>query len=188
MAQWKLPGAGPVPAAGKLLVSREGMKDPNFAETVVLLISYDEGGALGLVINRRSDVKLSKILPDVERLKEREDPVYLGGPVGRSRMFLLVRSKERPGTARPVLDGVYVSESPELLERLIEQGNDAEFQAYAGYAGWGAGQLEGEIERGGWHIVAGSAERIFTDRPSSLWRSLLPRNGMDWSLLIPAGE
>jgi len=188
MAQWRLPGAGPLPATGKLLVSRSGMPDPNFAETVVLLIAYDEGGALGLIINRRSEVKLSQILPDVERLKDRDDPVYLGGPVGKSRMFLLVRSEEQPNPTRPVVDDVYVSESPELLERLLEEGSKAEFRAYAGSAGWGAGQLEGEMERGDWHLVSGSGDRVFTERPTTLWRRLLPRNAAEWSRLIPAGE
>ena len=188
MTEWRLPGTGPKPAAGKLLVAPEGMRDPNFAETVVLLIAYDADGALGLVINRRSNVKLSQVLPEIEGLKEREDPVYLGGPVGKSRMFMLLRSETQPESARPVVDDVYVSESPVLLEQLLEQGSAAEFRALAGYAGWGAGQLDGEIERGGWHIVAGSAERIFSERPSTLWRSLLPRNEMEWSRLIPTGE
>jgi putative transcriptional regulator len=180
--------SGSRPAPGKLLVSSEGTRDPNFAETVVLLITYDEGGAMGLVLNRRSDVKLSEVLPDVERLKSREDPVYFGGPVSKSRMFLLARSETPLELARPVVDDVQVSESPQLLEQLLEKGGEAEFRAFAGYAGWGAGQLDGEIERGGWHIVAGSAERIFAERPAALWRSLVPRNKMEWSRLIPAGE
>lgn len=176
------------PAPGKLLVSSEGSRDPNFAESVVLLITYDKGGAMGLILNRRSDVKLNEVLPDVERLKNREDPVYFGGPVSPNRLFLLVRSVTPLDLAHPVVDDVHVSESPQLLEQLLEKGIEAEFRAFGGYAGWGAGQLDGEIERGGWHIVEGSADRIFAQRPAALWRSLVPRNSMEWSRLIPAGE
>jgi putative transcriptional regulator len=103
-------------------------------------------------------------------------------------MFLLVRSEEQPNPARPVLDDVWVSESPELLDRLLEEGSKTEFRAVAGYAGWGSGQLEGELERGDWHLVSGSGDRVFTDRPSTLWRRLLPRNEAEWSRLMSAGE
>jgi putative transcriptional regulator len=185
LVQWRLPGAGPQPATGKLLVARTQMLDPNFAESVVLLIAYDSTGALGLIINRPTEVELREVLPDVERLKERKDLLYMGGPVSPTRMFMLVRSKKAPEMARSVLDDLHVSESPELLERLLKKGSRANLRVFAGYAGWGPGQLDGELERGDWHVMQGTSERVFSERLDGLWRRLLPRNEMEWSRLVP---
>jgi putative transcriptional regulator len=168
------------------------MPDPNFAKSVVLLVSHDATGSLGLIVNQPTEVELREVLPDVELLESRRDPVYLGGPVSRSRMFLLVRSAEAVELTRRVVDDVHFGESPELLERLLEgeRGSQHEprFRAFAGYAGWGAGQLQSELERGDWHLLDGSGARVFSGQAATLWRRLLPRNEMEWSRLRTTGE
>lgn len=93
------PVAGDELAAGKFLVAKRHLLDPNFTETVVLLVEHGPGGAMGLVVNRPSDVRLEVVLRDVEGVAGRPDAVYLGGPVGREMMLLLMRA-EGPAAAR----------------------------------------------------------------------------------------
>src|SRR5262245_30650641 len=83
-------------AAGKFLIAKRDLTDPNFAETVVLLIRYDEKGAMGLIVNRPTKVPLSKVFADIPAAKGRKDPVYLGGPVGLEGALGLLRASKQP--------------------------------------------------------------------------------------------
>ncbi len=158
-------------AKGRLLVADPSLKDPNFFETVILLLSYDDKGALGLVINRPTPVRLSKLLPQIEALQSASDTAFLGGPVETNKMFVLIRSKEDLADSDEVIDGVHVSSSATLLEKIGE-GEKKMFRGYAGYAGWGPGQLEGEVEEGAWNIMPASAAVVFDERPEQLWKRL----------------
>lgn len=171
-------GREPELAGGKMLVAKRDMKDPNFARTVVLLVRHEAGGATGLIVNRQSEVAIAELLPDVEPLRGRTDRAYIGGPVNRSGMYLLFRSDTGLEGANRVVDGVYFSRNPDVLERLASD-KKREFRVYAGYAGWGPGQLESELERGDWHVVEGSAEIVFSERPGGVWDRMIPREGTD---------
>ena len=161
--------------AGTLLVARRGLPDPNFSETVVLLLGYGPGGAVGLVVNRPSDVELGALASRIEGLDGRSDRLYIGGPVKGENLFLLVRADEPPAGAERVFENVYVSHEAELLKRLGSSGIPAErLRVYAGYAGWAPGQLDNEIERGDWFAVAPDQESIFTPHPKETWRRLVP--------------
>lgn len=140
----------PTLARGKLLVANERLVDPNFRETVVLLLEYDADGALGVVINRPTDVKLALLLPDVEELRERSETVFLGGPVGRDRMLLLVRTGgDAPEESQRIFDDVFVTASLDVLRRVIrDPGPRDRFRAFVGFAGWAPRQLDDEIARG----------------------------------------
>ena len=163
-------------AAGKFLVARRDLPDPNFAETVVLLVHYDKSGAMGLVINRPTKVPLSRVLQDLKEAKERADPVYLGGPVEKTGALALLRSRNKLEEARHVFSDVYLASSRKLLEQSLAARIEASaLRVYLGYSGWGAGQLEGEVELGTWHIFRGDAGMVFDPDPESVWHKLIQR-------------
>src|SRR6266849_8355944 len=139
------PQPHPALAKGKFLVASRRLGDPNFVETVILLLAYDEKGTIGVVINRPTEARLSTLLSEVKELQKRTDVVYLGGPVGRSQMLILARSNGQVEQSLRVFEDVYTVAGQRMLEQLIhEVGAQAKFRAYLGYAGWGAGQLDFE--------------------------------------------
>jgi putative transcriptional regulator len=163
-------------AAGKLLVAHEDLPDPNFADTVVLLITYDEEGAMGLVINRSTDIPLSKLFEDMEGAKGRNDRAFAGGPVARTGVVALVRSREQPEQSRHVFADVHLITTQEVLEKSMKAGtNESAFRVYIGYAGWGPGQLDHEVELGTWHILRGEAEVVFDAKPDSVYSRLIEK-------------
>lgn len=171
--------AAEAPAAGKFLVASRDLRDPNFAKTVVLLVDYSDQGALGVIINRPLARGLDEVLPEVDGLQDRDDHLWLGGPVAQWQLVFLARLPRLPAGARPVVDDVVFSTSRGLLEEMLEQ--EREFRVYAGYAGWIGGQLESEIERGGWHIQPGDPEMIFAQSPFDLWPELIQRSSVRWA-------
>jgi len=171
-------------AKGKFLVASRNLRDPNFFETVVLLIDYDRRGAMGLVINRPSKLTLSTVLPNIEGSQHETDTVHIGGPVAISRMLLLIRSDIQPEGAHHVFEDVYVSSSPALLQRMIDESETGErFRVYAGHAGWAPGQLDGELSRGGWHVMQADADTVFGKEPSEIWPELIRRTSVLWTSL-----
>lgn len=182
-------GAGRAPGAhavgqlakGKFLVASRSLRDPNFTETVILLVDYDRRGALGVVVNRPTDVALTEALPEVGELRRRKDVVYLGGPVARDRMLLLVRTREQPPQSLRVFDRVFASGNLDALRKSMARG-DA-IRAYAGYAGWGPGQLDLEVGRGDWFIGPADSDAVFTERPATVWGTLIERYAGDWASL-----
>jgi putative transcriptional regulator len=170
-------------AKGKFLVASRRLGDPNFAETVVLLIDYNRQGALGVVINRPAAERLSTLLPTIEGLQGRADVIFLGGPVGRDQLLILARAPHQPEESQPVFADVYTIAGQTALERLIhERGADVKFRAYVGYAGWGAGQLDFEMLQGGWHVVPADAATVFDKPPSEIWPDLIRRGEAQWVL------
>lgn len=163
---------GQQPAVGKILVAKPELADPNFAQTVVLIVQYDDDkGAVGLILNRRTEVPISKVLPNVKGAGD--DPIYEGGPVETSSAQALLRSEEKPEDATRVLPGVYASGSKEVIEKIVASGaKSTNFRLYAGYAGWSSGQLEREIEAGGWSVLRATTDIVFDNKPDSLWQRL----------------
>lgn len=161
---------------GKLLVSARGLSDPNFAQSVVLLIRYDNEGVLGLIINRRTQASLSRVLKGVETAKRGSDPVYLGGPVQLDAVFALLRSQEKPDEGSSVLSEVYLLSSKAPLEKaLAASSGPGDLRVYVGYAGWDVGQLENEVRVGGWWIFGASAGAVFDPSPDTIWSRLIAR-------------
>jgi len=107
---------------GVLLVASPTLNDPNFRQTVVLVVEHGPEGTLGLILNRSTNVLLSEALPDVTALKGTSYRLFAGGPVEATRLLLLFRVEEPPAEARSVFDGVYVGGTPALLERIMTQG------------------------------------------------------------------
>ncbi|MGE0684673.1 MAG: YqgE/AlgH family protein [Candidatus Binatia bacterium] len=169
-------------ATGKLLIANRHLRDPNFAETVILLLEYSKDSAMGVVINRPTTVHLATVLSEMEALKTRTDLVYLGGPVGRNQMLLLARTAQEPADAKQILDNVYLVSSQEALQQLVEH-NDAalNLRAYVGYAGWAPQQLDAEVARGDWHIYAADATVVFDTPAAQLWQKLISRSEFEWT-------
>ena len=163
------------PSVGGLLVARRGLPDPNFFEAVVLLLAYDrEVGAAGVVINRRSEVSVAEAVAYNGLFGERDDALYLGGPVAVETLSVLLLGDEAPGGSSPIVGNVSLVHDREGLELLIEAEAPAEsLRFYAGYAGWSPGQLEDEIFRGVWHVVEGDSRWVFSADPEDAWNDLI---------------
>ena len=168
-------------ATGRFLVASKQLRDPNFARTVVLLLNYGERGARGVIINWSTDVKLVTMFPEIRGLRRRPDTVYLGGPVERTRLLMLLRAdKPRAGT-KHVVDNIYVSTSRRVLfDALGRAGSAASVNVYAGYAGWAPGQLDHEVARGDWHVLPADAETVFSKTPDDVWRELIDKGAVQW--------
>jgi putative transcriptional regulator len=166
---------------GKFLVASRKLRDPGFRKTVVLLIDYDRGGALGLVINKPTELKLSAVLPKIKGLQQRADTLYVGGPVEIGDVRLLVRTDRPTGDSLHIFADVYVTSSRRLLERIVKDRAGGErFRVYAGYAGWAPNQLEREVSRGDWHILDGDPETIFDKPAAKIWPDLIRRTSVLW--------
>jgi putative transcriptional regulator len=160
---------------GRFLVASRQLKDPNFSESVVLLIEYSRLGALGLVINRPTEVRLSTMFPDIEGLLQRTDRLFMGGPVSPNHLMLLIQSDTQLEDSHRVFDDTYVTTSQVVFQRIIGE-KKRKFQVYAGHAGWAPGQLDQEVSRGDWHILRADAETIFDKTPSEVWPALIRRS------------
>lgn len=170
---------------GKLLVASRGLGDPNFAETVILLIHYDEKGAVGLVLNRRTDVPLSRVL-DLKAAKDRSDPIYIGGPVGLSAVFALLQSSAKVERAESIFDGVYLISDNDLFEQTLSARPDpGAFHVFLGYAGWTQDQLRTEVHLGGWFIFPADAATVFNSDPDSLWLHMIRKTELQLAKTEP---
>jgi putative transcriptional regulator len=166
-------------AAGKLLVAKE--TDRRFAQTVILLVEYDAQGALGLTINRRTDVPVAEAMQNASGWT---DPVFLGGPVEQTTVFALLRSGDKRDGTKTVVDEVHWVTSREVLEKMLSEGpasgasggkEASTMRVYLGYSGWGAGQLDNEVKLGSWYIFDASADLVFDAEPATLWKRLKDR-------------
>jgi putative transcriptional regulator len=173
---------------GSFLVASRELRDPNFRETVVLIVEHNRrGGALGLIVNRPSEVTLSQLLPELEAARG-EDHVYRGGPVDPMQVTLLMRSSEPESDgahpAQHVFEDVYFSSSRGLLQWLATDPEPTErFRVFAGHSGWAPGQLEMEIEAGGWHVLKGDAAAIFEEPSDMIWPRLILKGTAEWARL-----
>ncbi|GII82996.1 UPF0301 protein [Sphaerisporangium siamense] len=167
---------------GGLLVATPLLDDPNFRRGVVLILEHDEdGGTLGVMLNRPSEVTVNQVLPSWDPLVSGPPVLFEGGPVQTDSALALasVPSGQEPlGWRRLHADGSAVSKlgtvdldaPPEILAGEITQ-----MRIFAGYAGWTAGQLEAEIREGSWYVVEAEPGDTFDSRPANLWRSVLRR-------------
>ena len=161
--------------AGKLLVASRGLADPHFAKTVVLLVRYDAEGVVGLILNRRTDVPLSRVLEGIKAAKDRSDPVYLGGPV-EPTVFALLQSPAKVEGAQHIFGAVYMISTKTLFEQTISARPDPSgFHVYLGSAGWTNDQLRKELELGAWFIFQADAGTVLDSDPDSLWSQMIQK-------------
>ena len=172
------------PRAGQLLVATPVIDEPTFARTVVLLLQRgDDEGALGVVLNRPTDVEVARVLPGWDDLASAPQQVFEGGPVQPEAAICLARlragaadlpglaplasSVPGPGLATVDLDGAPTDVAPALTRLRV----------FAGYAGWSAGQLESEVADSAWWVLDALPDDPFPPAPELLWRQVLRRQG-----------
>jgi putative transcriptional regulator len=169
---------------GKVLVASRGLGDPNFAGTVILLVHYDEDGVVGLVLNRRTTVPLSKVLA-LDAAKNRADPVYLGGPMEPAAVFALFQSPTKIEKAENLFGGVYLISDKDAFEQTISSRPDpGAFRVYLGYAGWTRDQLQAEVKLGAWFVFPADNTAVFNSDPDSLWKQMIQKT----ELLMASAE
>jgi len=153
-----------------LIVARAELPDPNFKDSVVLVMNNVAPVPAGLIVNRPTRIPVSRLFPDIEPLASLDDKIYFGGPVEVESVSFLFRAEVPPEDATQVLEGVYLSTSAELLRKLLARDKPMEgLRIFAGYAGWGPGQLQAEIERGDWKLAPADARSVFEARPEHPW-------------------
>lgn len=179
------------PTKGRLLVATPPLEDPNFDRTVVYVLEHQEEGALGLVLNRPSPEELDDVLSPWAPLQTMPSLVFVGGPVEPDALIAIARVREPldPGTdpehLAPLsgdLASADLAADPDDILPAISA-----LRVFRGYAGWGPGQLESEIEAGAWLVVDPEPGDLFTDRPEDLWRTVLRRQPgrLAWLALAP---
>lgn len=167
---------------GGLLVATPLLDDPNFRRSVVLILEHDrDGGTLGVVLNRPSEVSVTQVLPVWDALVSGPPVLFEGGPVQTDSALALaaVTSGEEPLGWRRLHEGapsvsslgtVDLDAPPEILRDEIVQ-----MRIFAGYAGWTSGQLASEIAEGAWYVVDAEVGDTFHAAPETLWRRVLRR-------------
>ena len=172
--------------AGKLLVASRGLADPHFAKTVVLLVRNDAEGVVGLILNRRTDIPISRVLEGIKAAKDRSDPVYLGGPVEPS-VFALLQSPAKVEGTQHIFGAVYMISTKPLFEQTISARPDPSgFHVYLGAAGWTNDQLRKEMELGAWFIFQADAGTVFDSDPDSLWPQMIQKTELKMAGSGPA--
>ena len=159
-----------------LLVAHPGMIDPRFAETVVLVTFPSDAGPMGVILNRPGPLEIRSLWPDRPERQKRDDRIFFGGPVQADGLLFVFRMSPPPEKAQWVMGDVYLSGDGALLDRLMaipEPPVDQRF--FAGYAGWAVGQLEYEIEQGGWYVLQADLRVIFEMNALDMWERMLQR-------------
>jgi len=169
--------------APAFLLSMPQMTDPNFSRTVVLLCKHSEEGAFRLVVNRPL-VTSGRVTVNLEPpvSTDRELQVWIGGPVEPQRSWVLVGEEPEEMeelTGMRIADDLYLSTSPDLLRRLLGPSPPAHTRLVIGYAGWGPGQLEAELEASAWLMSDVDRDLIFNTPPEQLWEAAIRRLGAD---------
>ena len=157
--------------AGSFLVARSVLVDPNFNQTVVLLLEHGMGGAFGLVVNRPAELEGEQQLPF---------PVFSGGPCEAQGLLMLHgqpdwTSAKKKKKVKPIAPGIFIGDAATLKKATDADPDDnLRFRVFVGYAGWGPGQLEKEVQAGAWTVVPADAESLFDIPVEEIWRLLVP--------------
>lgn len=166
---------------GRLLVAAPSLRGGIFERSVVFVLHHDSEGAVGLVLNRPGETRVASALPSWAELATPPQVVFAGGPVATSQLLGLARrSGASPGSLEVI--------ATLSLDAEPEPGQASAIRLFAGYAGWAPGQLEGEIEVGGWFVVPAAADDPFSASPEQLWRSVLRRQSGALALLATFPE
>ena len=165
---------------GHLLIAGPALIDPNFRRTVVLVGEHTEEGALGLILNRPSEATINDAVPELAMLAAGADPVHFGGPVQPSAIVVLADFADPDRAESLVLDSVGFLPSEGDPEEL---GELRRARIFAGYAGWGPGQLDEELEEGSWIVEPALPDDVFTVEPDELWSAVLLRKGGPFGVL-----
>jgi putative transcriptional regulator len=168
---------------GSLVVAGPQLLDPNFRRTVVLIADHGEEGAMGVILNRPSGMTVADAAPDLEPLVGPDMPIYAGGPVQPTLGVVLAEITE---AEEPIFgDIVLVPGLNELADVIDGAGR---VRVFAGYAGWGPGQLDDEVARDDWILDPARPDDVFTEDPEALWGTVLERKGGQFALVARMPE
>jgi putative transcriptional regulator len=169
---------------GHLLVAAPALDDPNFARTVVLIAEHTAEGAMGIVLNRPGEATVGEVVPDLRSLVDEDEIVFTGGPVQNGGVMVLAEFDD-PADAALAVDGDlgFVA-----LESDMEEISAGRARAFAGHAGWSAGQLDAEVAEESWFVAPFDREDAFTDEPEELWSRSLVRKGGAYALVARMPE
>lgn len=164
-----------LPANGVLLVAKPSLTDRNFSRTVVLVTQTEDGGTVGVIINRPTTLKLSQFLSEDLPTGNYREPIFFGGPVMLKALVSLFRSETPPAApAFHVLKNVYLTMHPDNIESLLKDAT-ARYRIYAGFSGWIPRQLESEMMRDGWYFLPADEATAFREKTDGLWEELVER-------------
>jgi putative transcriptional regulator len=163
---------------GSLLIAAPALLDPNFRRTVVLVAEHSDEGAMGVILNRPSGMTVADAAPELEPMVDGTAPIFAGGPVQPTGGVVLAEVAE---VGDPVFgDVILVPDLNELADVVDSAGR---IRVFAGYAGWGPEQLEGELEREDWIVEPARAQDVFHADPEALWADVLQRKGGQYALV-----
>jgi putative transcriptional regulator len=156
-----------------LLVASPQFRDPTYHHTVLIAAPLDNGGHIGVILNRPTTRSLSSLFPEHEPSKKVADPVFFGGPFSRSALVAVVRRDSSPGQGSlPLMKSLYLAINVGTIDQIIESTpNDARY--YVGYVGWRPGELRREIDRGMWSVLNADPRIVFRKDTDGLWEELL---------------
>jgi putative transcriptional regulator len=166
---------------GRLLIASPAILDPNFRRTVVFVTAHTDDGAVGLILNRPSETTVGDAVPQLGGVVAGDEPVFVGGPVNPNGVAMLAEFEDPDDAGVWVVDDIgFVA-----LDDALEQGPPplGRTRVFAGVAGWGEDQLEGELDRDDWFVEEAVADDVFTDDPDGLWSSVLRRKGGEYELV-----
>jgi putative transcriptional regulator len=163
---------------GSLLVAGPQLLDPNFRRTVVLITEHADEGAMGVILNRASGMSVADAAPDLEAMVGPDAPIFAGGPVQATAGLVLAELTEAD---EPIFDDVVLV--PDLLELADMVDGAGRLRVFAGYAGWGPGQLEAEVERDDWILEPARPDDVFSEDVDALWARVLERKGGQFALV-----
>ena len=171
----KLDGNNPVePAVGMFLIARRSLHGSYFQRSVIYLVKHSEQGTLGLIVNRPTSLQLTEDVANIGDKTGQSYPLYLGGPVERKQVLMLLRNPPDLPLIKHVADNVYFSVSRNVLEHLFEIDKPRnDLRLYIGHSGWIPGQLDFELANKRWHLVRAETETIFSHDTESLWERLI---------------
>ncbi|MDK4248487.1 YqgE/AlgH family protein [Corynebacterium accolens] len=169
------------PAPGQLLVSAPGMLSPEFARSVILLVEHNDMMTFGVDLTKRSEVAIFNVLPEWMPVVAKPHALYIGGPLNQQSVVGLAQTKqgvdpdkeEQLNRLAPRLAHVDLRSNPEDIEPLVTG-----MRMFAGYAEWGPGQLEEEIEAGEWFVAPALAQDVVAPGPADLWADVMKRQPM----------
>jgi putative transcriptional regulator len=158
-----------------LLVAKPGLADPNFRQTVVLVTQAEDSSTIGVILNRPTRLRLAELLRGMPGAERHAEPVFFGGPVMPGAIVALFHSEKPPeAPAFHVLQEVYLTMHPANIEALLAA-PQRRYRLYAGFSGWAPRQLQGEMARDGWFVLAPDAELLFRSDVSGMWDELLAK-------------
>ncbi|HUG77300.1 MAG TPA: YqgE/AlgH family protein [Burkholderiales bacterium] len=158
-----------------LLVAKPALTDPNFRETVVLVTQAGDSSTVGVILNRPTRLRLAELVPGMPGAERHAEPVFFGGPVMPGAIVALFHSEKPPeAPAFHVLQEVYLTMHPANVEALLAAPG-RRYRLYAGFSGWAPRQLEGEMARDGWFVLAPEEAILFRGDVSGMWSELLAR-------------